>query len=785
MSTSTASSSIPSFYSMDGVTRLNGTEFASGLDTQNLIKALTSKTSEEIDRTKQLEQKTEWKRDMFRDIEDMLQKFSDNYFSYSSTSGNNILSGTFFDSDNLTSSNSSAVTATGPSKDAGNIVINSISNLATKASLSTKDKVSNEAIESLSEVGKTISSSSYLDLKLDNKSYRITLGSDIDVSKLSVDTPSSIAAQLATQLQNQINSNSDLRNKVTVSALNDTLKLNGATITGASQNFIGGLGLTGSNASYSLSGSSAIDSQKLYDLGNKLAGVTLTFKLDGLQKNITFDQSSSSSYNSVSGLQSYLQTKLTSAFGSGKVTVSLTSDNKLSFKTSDGTSVLELDSASASGILGKDGVLHIESGETNRLEMTKTLGELNTKLNTDSPNVALSPEKDEHGNPVKNSNGKNVYKISVNNASFEFNEDTELGTVINTINNNSEADVNISYSQTLDKFIVTSKDTGTQETINIQDVGTCNLASSLFGTGGTVTAGKDLKMNVTINGTATDIARTTNSFTLDGLNLNVLNTFNSGTTPDANEKITFTSSNGTDDVYKKISDFIADYNSLIDKVNTYVTQTPYGLSNSSGKTQTYNPLTDDQKKDMSDTEIKEWNEKAKQGLLFSDPQLTSLQNDLRSAMEHNVEASGLSLSAIGISTSSNYMSGGKLAITDANKLKNALQNNTDQVIKMFTNVDDSDSSQDGIAPRVKSVLNNYFGTYGNSGILYYVAGSNTTIGSDKSELTTQISQYETQIKDLQSQLTTQRNNLQTKFTTMEQAIYRLSNQYNYLSGMSS
>ena len=131
--TSAASSAIPSFYTMDGTTRLNGSEFASGLDTQNLIKALTAKTAAKIDRQKQLQQQAQWKQTMYHSVEDLLQKLSDTYLSYSTNSPTNLMSRSFFDAEQLVSSASSIVTATGDASDAKNVVINSISQIASAA----------------------------------------------------------------------------------------------------------------------------------------------------------------------------------------------------------------------------------------------------------------------------------------------------------------------------------------------------------------------------------------------------------------------------------------------------------------------------------------------------------------------------------------------------------------------------------------------------------------------------------------------------------------------------
>ena len=804
MSTATtSSSSVSSFYTMNGVTRLNGSEFASGLDTQSLIKALTANTTSKITRQQQLMQKSTWKRDMYREVEDLLQKFSDTYFSYATNSSTNIMSSSFFDSEALTSSNSSVVTATGAAADAGNVEITQIKNLATAASY-TGTAASNTTITSTAALGSTISSGSYLNLKVGDTTYTLSLGANIDTTDKSSEE---IASSLAEQLQKAVSSNSDLNGKVSFTSTDGKVTMTGATITGASQNFIDGLGMTSTdgNATYSLSDS--IDAANLTSLSDQLAGTSLTVKLDGLTKTITFDKSELDSYittaandansenSQIEGVASYLQKKLDDAFGSGKVKVSeLDADGKhtgkLSLSVSDNTSVLSFNSASGSGVLGTDGLLHIRSGESNRLELDKTLKEL-SETNELSPALSSTYKITE-----KDSDGKETqvtgYKFTINGKDFEFDENTELNTIINTINNDTTANVTVSYSQTLNKFRITSDDTGAQGNVIFSDTeGAGNLTGALFGSydESNLSAGQDLTMTANIGGSSQTIIRSTNSFTLDGVTLNVNGTLNADATMEGGKltapagtsldsSIKFSSDNNVDDLYKKISDFVTQYNAIIDKVNTDVSTLPSSNSTSNGGGTSYEPLTDDQKKEMTDTEITEWNTKAKQGLLFSDPQLSSLQTSLRNAMENNVSSVGISLASIGISTEAyDTTSGGKLVI-DETALKSALQSEPDKVQQLFTN-------SDGISQRVKDVINDNIGAYGNSGTLYNVAGSSTMIGADNSQLGNEITDYQTRIKDLQTQLKTEQDNLQTKFTNMETIISKLSDQYNYLSNMSS
>ena len=895
MSTATVSSAVPSFYTSNGVTRLNGSEFASGLDTQNLIKALTADITSRIDKQKQMEQKASWRRDAYRAVEDLLQKFSDTYLSYSTNSTTNIMSAAFFDSESLISSNSSIVTATGAQSDAGNVEIESIENLATAASYN-GSAVSHTSIVSTAVLGSTISSGSYLNVSVGGTKYTLSLGANIDTTgKSAKDIASEIkddlnkaaskvndAIKAATGLEGEVKFASDDAGKIT---------LTGASVTGASANFGKGLGTeqhNGDVTTYDMSTMQVTDASisKLNSLSDQLAGTTLTVQLNGVTKTISFDKSESAQYSDAAGIATYLQGKMTDAFGkdaSGNSKVSVTNDGgKLTIQTSgsDTTSIVRLASASSSGVLDMDGLLHIRSGETNRLETDKTLGDLVQS------NELLTPLSSSFTMKDKDNNDITAYKFSINGKEFSFDKNTELNTVINTINNDPTANVTVSYSQTLNRFRIVSDDTGSQGKIDFYDEGNSNLTAALFGgstvlcsgdmstaptvdtsanysitlgngsaqsisvtrnagqtvsafatsvqtainsnstlkdkitvgvstdgksltfktTDGSsalkiasdnpafgfnsdgqtvtaVTAGTDLSMKVKLSGGEEQtISRSTNSFTLDGVALSVNGTLNSTITPNADGRtdgpIKFSASNDIDDLYKKVSDFVDQYNAIIALVNTDVTTLPTTNSTSNGGGTSYEPLTDDQKKTMTDTEITEWNKKAQQGLLFCDPQMSALQSDIRQAMEDNVDSTDMSLAGIGIATAPyDTQSGGKLIISK-DDLTKALKDNPDKVKQLFTN-------SDGIASRLKSVLNNNIGAFGTSGALFDVAGSSTSVGADNSQIGNEIRDYDTRIKDLQTQLKDQQDTLQKKFTYMETIISQLSTQYSYIQNMSS
>ena len=611
----------------------------------------------------------------------------------------------------------------------------------------------------------TIPSSSYLKFKLGSDEYTVKVGANINISGA---TEGGYAEVIAQQLQKQISATSDLNGKITVSADSDTGKITfnslsgqNLSVSGGSQDLLRGLEIstsdTPSSTSVVSSGVNAPDLFKSY-LGDTLAANTLTFTLDGVSKTVTFDASDENSYydptsdsNSISLLQNYLHTKLNNAFGTDEVKVTAdTASGTLQFKTGDATSVLSVTSSDTSNVLNQTGALRIASSETNRAETTKTLNELSEG---NQFSQALTAGAD----------GK--YTISINGKELTFDGNTELADVITKINDDEDMGVTVSYSQTNDSFRITADDSGSYGKVNFQDT-SGNLASTLFGTydAANYTAGKDLKMNVTINGSTSDIVRSSNNTTLDGVNLSV-----TGTTSEA---VSFSTESNVDDLSSKIVDFVNAYNKIVDQVNTLTSQSQERTSSHTVK---YQPLTDDQKDDMTSDEIDKWNTEAKKGLLQNDSTLNGILDDLREAMMNGVESSGLTLSQLGISTQSmDYTSGGQLTV-DTDTLKEKLQSDPDAVMKLFTD-------EDGVSQRVKSALDKYVGTFGGNGILLQLAGTDSQ-ANDTSQLTTQITQYQSVISDLKDQMQTQEDRYWTKFTAMEQSLATLTAQSNYLTSM--
>ncbi|MFS0725890.1 flagellar filament capping protein FliD [Paenibacillus sp. 1P07SE] len=162
--------------------------------------------------------------------------------------------------------------------------------------------------------------------------------------------------------------------------------------------------------------------------------------------------------------------------------------------------------------------------------------------------------------------------------------------------------------------------------------------------------------------------------------------------------------------FNNIKAFVDKYNEMIDEVNGKISERKY---------RDFPPLTDEQRKEMSEDDIKRWEERAKSGMLASDSLLSKGISDLRAIMYSTV--SGLmdgqlnSLSQIGISStivqgksvSGSYLDKGKLYI-DETKLKQALTERPEEVLQLFRNTgEDSESGgNDGIAIKLHKQVSN-------------------------------------------------------------------------------
>lgn len=233
------------------------------------------------------------------------------------------------------------------------------------------------------------------------------------------------------------------------------------------------------------------------------------------------------------------------------------------------------------------------------------------------------------------------------------------------------------------------------------------------------------------------------------------------------EPITFSVASDTDAVYNTIKNFFTEYNSLMKEMNEL-----YNADSAKG----YEPLTSEQKKDMSDDDIKLWEDKIKASLLRSDTTLGSVRSAMRNAMMSQVTYDGktYSLASFGISTSSDYTEGGLYHIygdtEDAvyadkdDKLRKALEENPDAVVNVLSD----------IFGKLRSTMSDKMaGSKVSSALTFY---SDIKMKDD-------IKDYEKRIKEWETKLADMEDAYYSKFTKMETALAKLQSQSNSLSGL--
>lgn len=136
-------------------------------------------------------------------------------------------------------------------------------------------------------------------------------------------------------------------------------------------------------------------------------------------------------------------------------------------------------------------------------------------------------------------------------------------------------------------------------------------------------------LNISVNGVTDDVADPDSDACLSGLNDSTAVSIN--TTTDSQE------------IYDTVKDFLTEYNNIINEI------TKLYNADSAGS---YEPLTDDEKDKMSDTEIEKWETKIKDSLLRRDNSLSSVMNAMMTSMSQSIEINGksYSLSSFGIQT---------------------------------------------------------------------------------------------------------------------------------------
>lgn len=161
--------------------------------------------------------------------------------------------------------------------------------------------------------------------------------------------------------------------------------------------------------------------------------------------------------------------------------------------------------------------------------------------------------------------------------------------------------------------------------------------------------------------------------------------------------------------------------------------------------------------------------KQKSGLLRSDNIIQSGMTGMRTAFYSNVQNENGAfnrLADLGITTSNNYRDNGKLVI-DEDKLRGAIENNSEDVRRLFSNSANDDSR--GLINRVEDNLDNMI-----SRITDKAGNENRT--EQTYTMGRELLGMEERITDFERRLAQVENRYYKQFTAMETAIQRMNQQ---------
>lgn len=308
-----------------------------------------------------------------------------------------------------------------------------------------------------------------------------------------------------------------------------------------------------------------------------------------------------------------------------------------------------------------------------------------------------------------------------------------------------------------------------------------------------------------------EIEQGSNNFNVNGMNLTIRDV----------GKINVNVSTDIDGIVEKVKDFINNYNTILDKAGSLISEK---------KNRNYKPLTEEERKALSEKEVELWDEKAKSGVIRDDADIARMLASMRSSLYENVAGDhgkvkymdkGVerigdlnNITQLGITTQKYKpgASGGQLML-DEKKLREVLSYNADGVMSMLFQEDKDLAIKDdnklstedrtkkrsnsGMVTRIydglivgmkeligkagtggadnlfKEVRQTIMGDFVTKGGRYSGAGSVSDLDSD-------LMKFTKKIDDLNAYLFKRENMYHAQFTAMEKAMQKAASQSGWL-----
>ncbi|MFC7678558.1 flagellar filament capping protein FliD [Paenibacillus sp. GCM10028914] len=427
------------------------------------------------------------------------------------------------------------------------------------------------------------------------------------------------------------------------------------------------------------------------------------------------------------------------------------------------TSEMNVYSAEVSG--NKDAISVKATTSANQVSMKVEVGSLATQSTLETASLGEGTTMYTKLGSLNSGAGPFEFSVSRGDGSssytqsFKFSKDDTIKDVLTKINGDYSAGLSATFDEAGKKFVVKSKEYG-NDTVKFAG----SLLTDVFGTTDPEKATQDGQPAlVTINGTK--YTPSSNQLTVNGVQITLLQE-----TKDAGPATITTKPDGKK-ALETVKAFISDYNALISTLNSKVSEQKY---------RSYAPLTSEQKKEMTEDDIKNWESRAKSGLLRNDEILVEGLSNMRTLLSSSSVKFGdktIGLASIGITTGT-YTENGKLYL-DEDKLMNAIEENPEQVMELF--IGSSDGASKGIFDKMYDNLNVTLSRMADKAGTAKYSTDITISLNEQSTLGKELTDLNDRISTLTKRLTQIENNYYTQFTAMETAINKLNSQSASLS----
>ena len=727
----------------------------SGLDTESLVTAMVATQTAKKEKLQKAQTKLQWKQDAFKSINTKV------YGLYSKIS--NLRFSSAYNMKKTTVSDSTKATVTASSSAVNGTQKLTIEKLATSGYLTGAElKKGTTGSSTLADLGYTDG----------DTTLSVTVGTtkkDIEVSSTTT------IDDLVSKLKDAgVNASYDVTNRRIFVSAKETGKDNDFAITSSSK-----AGLNALNAA-GLCVSSAADQANYEKLASYAKGTTSETS-DAMLEILKNLKNAYDSNTELSLKEKNLSAKI--SYSNAKDAVKQFSDDN----NSDEDSQLLLNLLKVSG--SKYSRVDADGNVVEDYDNTSGLPTLTEKINELAKSKGLITETtDADGKTTEDtskletlrSNVKAVAAVDDNGvytdddkAGFYLSEDErtaaeeELADIPNkraandaviADENNSYWDIK-DYTGMGDTELKALADKYADQIMNAKSVVDNNFADIPVSTGATRVDAEDAK--ITLNDA--EFTSSSNVFSINGLTIKA-----TGTTA-AGEALTINTDTDTQGLYDKIKDFLTEYNTVINELSSL-----YNADSAKG----YEPLTDDEKSEMSDSEVEKWETKIKDAILRNDSTIGGVMTSMTTAMmqSYTVNGKSYSLSSLGIHTLG-YLNSAKneqyAYHIDGDEDDSNTSGNTDKLLDMITNnPEDVEEFMKQLTSGLYSALDAKMKSTTMSSA--YTIYNDKQMTKDYNSYTTQIKNWETKIEDLENRYYKQFSNMEKQLAKMQSSTSSLS-----------